>query len=234
MSESSSFFLDKLFQPSPDAMFGTADLFLAMGVSTLLCLVLANVYRYTHRGTSYSQSFIVTMFAMAICTAVVMMIIGSNIARAFSLVGALSIIRFRTAVKDPRDTGFLFLAMVAGMGCGTGFYLASISMTFFASMVLVTLYLTDFGLKQKLESIVRLTYRGDDETVVQIEAELGRAFDDFKLINRILDFGDEEKTNVYVVRPGRSTDSAAVERRLGEIAGVVNLALYESDQHSPF
>ena len=105
MSGDSSFFLEKLLQTPSTELFSTADVFLAMGISTLLCWVISQIYRMTHRGTSYSQSFIITMFAMAVCTAVVMMIIGSNIARAFSLVGALSIIRFRTAVKDPRDTG---------------------------------------------------------------------------------------------------------------------------------
>jgi uncharacterized membrane protein YhiD involved in acid resistance len=234
MNDYSGYFLDKLFQSSETELFGTADVFLAMTVSALLCFVLAQVYRYTHRGTSYSQSFLVTMFAMAVCTAVVMMIIGSNIARAFSLVGALSIIRFRTAVKDPRDTGYLFAAMIQGMGCGTGFYLASISLTAFVAVLMIVLYATDYGLKQKLESIVRVSYKSGDETLARIEHELERSFREFQLINRILDFGDDEETNVYVVRPGRSGQAKEIEQRLGSIEGVVNLSLYQSDQHAPF
>ena len=103
--DNQNYFLDQLFKPSATELFGPTDLFLAMTVAALLTFVLGSVYRYTHRGTSYSQSFLVTLFLMAVATSVVMMIIGSNIARAFSLVGALSIIRFRTAVKDSRDTG---------------------------------------------------------------------------------------------------------------------------------
>ena len=234
MNGESNTFLDKLLQPGPTDIFGTADIFLAMLVSTFLCFALAHVYRYTHRGTSYSQSFIVTMFAMAVCTAIVMMIIGSNIARAFSLVGALSIIRFRTAVKDPRDTGYLFASMVAGMGCGTGFYVAAISLTTFICALMVALYVTDFGLKQKLEKIIRLTYQPNSGALEEIETELRRSFRDFKLINRILDFGDEAETNVYVVRPGPSVSSKEVEERLGNIQGVMTLSLYESDQHNQF
>jgi uncharacterized membrane protein YhiD involved in acid resistance len=234
MNGESSQFLDRLLQPGTSEVFGTADIFLAMSVSTLLCLALSQVYRYTHRGTSYSQSFTVTMFAMAVCTAVVMMIIGSNIARAFSLVGALSIIRFRTAVKDPRDTGYLFATMVAGMGCGTGFYVAAISMTAFFCALMVTLYLMDYGLKQKLERVVRLTYRPEDDALQKIEAELDRSFREFKLINRILDFGDEAETNVYIVRPSPKTSSAEVEARLGRIEGLLSVSVYESDQHNPF
>jgi len=234
MSGDSSFFLDQLFQTPETELFSTADVFLAMTVSALLCFALAHVYRMTHRGTSYSQSFIVTMFAMAVCTAVVMMIIGSNIARAFSLVGALSIIRFRTAVKDPRDTGYLFAAMIAGMGCGTGFYVASISMTAFVSALMLVLYATDYGLKQRLENVVRITYRAGDDIVARIEGELEGCFSDVRLINRILDFGDGEETNVYVVSPSRKTEPGEIERRLAAVDGVVNLALYQSDQHAPF
>ena len=210
------------------------DLLLAMTVSALLCFVLANVYRYTHRGTNYSQSFIVTMFIMSVATSVVMMIIGSNIARAFSLVGALSIIRFRTAVKDARDTGYLFAAMIVGMGCGTDFYMASILMTAFVGALLVVLYATDYGIKQKLESIIRVTYKVEGNTLEKLESQLHESFPEFRLINRILDFGEDEETNVYVIRPGTNSSTRNMEERLRSVEGVVAVSLYQSDQHSPF
>ncbi|MBI4241880.1 MAG: DUF4956 domain-containing protein [Candidatus Rokubacteria bacterium] len=234
MMDNLEYFLDKLFQPSATEIFGVSDLLLAMTVSALLCFVLASVYRHTHRGTSYSQSFIVTLFLMAVATSVVMMIIGSNIARAFSLVGALSIIRFRTAVKDARDTGYLFAAMIAGMGCGTGFYLASITLTTFLAALMLILYATDYGIKSKLESIVRVTYRTDDSVLARIEQEIGQSFREFRLINRVLDFGDDRETNVYVVRPRSSSGSGEIEKRLRTIDGVVSLSIYQSDQHAPF
>jgi uncharacterized membrane protein YhiD involved in acid resistance len=234
MGEQMQYFLDKLFQPSETELFSAPDVFLAMAVAALLCFVLAQVYRYTHRGVSYSQSFMVTMFIMAVATSVVMMIIGSNIARAFSLVGALSIIRFRTAVKDSRDTGYLFAAMIVGMGCGTEFYLASICLTVFVSVLLIVLYVTDYGLKQKLESVMRVTYKPTDGVVEQIEAELEKSFREYKLINRILDFDEDAETNVYVVRPGSGSSPKLIEKGLSQVDGVVNIALYQSDQHAPF
>jgi len=226
--------IDQLFRPSDADLFGAADIFLAMFVSTLLAFALTQVYRHTHRGTSYSQSFLVTLFIMAIATSVVMMIIGSNIARAFSLVGALSIIRFRTAVKDARDTGYLFAAMIAGMGCGTQFYLAAVSMTAFISVLLLILHHVDYGLKQTLESVLRVTYRVEGDTLGRIERELEGSFGSFRLINRILDFGPDEETNVYVVGAGDDSDPRRIEERLRSIDGVVNLAIYQSDQHTPF
>lgn len=233
MNPEATTFLENLLRPSEVDLFGPLDLFAAMTVAALLSFVLSFTYRTTHRGTSYSQSFLVTMVIMAVATSVVMLIIGSNIARAFSLVGALSIIRFRTAVKDSRDTAFLFAAMIAGMGCGTGFYLASISMTLFLAVLLYALYVMDFGLKERLESIVRVTYRKTEGTLERIEEELDQSFKEVRLINRILDFGENEETNVYVVSPSEGS-AAESERRLQAIEGVVTLSMYQSDQHAPF
>jgi uncharacterized membrane protein YhiD involved in acid resistance len=234
MNEQPNYFLDQLFRPSETDLFTFPDIMLAMTVSALLTFVMASVYRFTHRGTSYSQSFLLTMFLMAVATAVVMMIIGSNIARAFSLVGALSIIRFRTPVKDPRDLAYLFTAVISGMGCGTGFYLASISMTAFVSSLALALYAFNYGIKGKLESILRVTYKVGSGTLEKIESQIKESFAEHKLINRILDFGDGIETNVYVVKPSRSTDAADIEETLKKVDGIEAISIYQSDQHAPF
>ena len=74
-----------------------ADIAVALVGAFLLCALVGCVYRITHRGVSYSQSYVQTLVLMGMVVALIMMIVGSNIARAFSLVGALSIIRFRNA-----------------------------------------------------------------------------------------------------------------------------------------
>ena len=234
MNESARDFFDQFFRTAERDIFTFSDIAMAMVLSALLTFVLAHVYRQTHRGTSYSQSFLATMFLMAVTTSVVMLIIGSNIARAFSLVGALSIIRFRTAVKDSRDTGYLFAAMVVGMGCGTQFYLASISMTVFVSALMLVLYVSDYGIKRKLESIVRVSYTTANGAADQIESVLGGSYKNVRRINRMLDVGDGQETDVYVVRQVRLSDAKQAEERLRKIDGVVNIATYESDQHAPF
>ena len=225
---------DQLFRTAESDIFTFTDITMSMVMSTLLTFVIAHVYRQTHRGTSYSQSFLVTMFLMAVTTSVVMLIIGSNIARAFSLVGALSIIRFRTAVKDSRDTGYLFASMVVGMGCGTQFYLASISLTVFVSALMLVLYVSDYGIKRKLESIVRVTYTTANGSANGIQSVLDSSYKDVRRINRMLDVGEGQETDVYVVRQATSSDAKEAESRLRAIEGVVTIAIYESDQHAPF
>ncbi len=78
------------------------------------------VYRGTHRALAVSFSFVNTLVLLSMIMCLVMMVIGNNIARAFGLAGAMSIIRFRTVVKDTRDTAFVFYALAAGMAAGTG------------------------------------------------------------------------------------------------------------------
>ena len=96
------------------------DIVINIIIAFILGVIISWIYRRTHRGYSYSNSFISTLTILSMVTAFVMMVIGNNIARAFSLVGALSIIRFRTAVKDTRDTAFVFLSLAVGMAVGTG------------------------------------------------------------------------------------------------------------------
>lgn len=105
---------------SGDALISWSAIIINLIIAFILGVVIAWIYRRTHKGYSYSGSFISTLTILSMVTAFVMMVIGNNIARAFSLVGALSIIRFRTAVKDTRDTAFVFLSLAAGMAVGTG------------------------------------------------------------------------------------------------------------------
>ena len=115
--------------------FGLVEVFVSLGLSFALCLMLAYFYRQSHRGLSYSVSFVHATILLGITVSVIMLIIGSNIARAFTLVGALSIIRFRNAVKDSRDVAFIFLTMAVGMAVGTGFYLTAVIFTLSASFM---------------------------------------------------------------------------------------------------
>lgn len=118
--------------------FSVGDIAISLALATALTIVIAFVYRATHRGISYSQSFAQTLVLLGILVSLIMLVIGSNIARAFTLVGALSIVRFRNAVKETRDVGFIFFAMAIGMATGTRFYLlATVATTVISLVVLV-------------------------------------------------------------------------------------------------
>jgi uncharacterized membrane protein YhiD involved in acid resistance len=124
--------------------------------SFVLSMLLAWAYKQTHRGLSYSTSFVHAMIIMGVTVSIIMLIIGSNIARAFSLVGALSIIRFRTAIKDPRDVAFIFMTMAVGMACGTGFILLGAAFTLFAIPMVYFLYRFDIGSMPTAEVLLKV------------------------------------------------------------------------------
>ncbi len=119
-------------------------------------MVIAWVYRATHQGTSYAQSFAQTLVIMGMVTLLIMLIIGSNIAHAFSLIGALSVIRFRNAVKETRDVGFMFLAVAVGMACGTRFYMLATFATAVFVVVLGLMHHLDVFNKRVTERILRV------------------------------------------------------------------------------
>ena len=82
-------------------------------------------YWFTHTGTAYSKKFNVSLMTLTILTATVMTVIGNNVALSLGMVGALSIVRFRTAIKDSRDTTYIFWAIIVGICCGVGDYLVA-------------------------------------------------------------------------------------------------------------
>ncbi len=138
--------IDQLALGQKDVLsfFSIWELLVSLALSFALCMMIAYVYRATHKGVSYSQSFVVTMIIVGVTVSVIMLIIGSNIARAFTLVGALSIIRFRNAVKETRDVGFIFLTMAVGMACGTRFYGTALIFTLVMSSMIYLMYALNF------------------------------------------------------------------------------------------
>ncbi|WP_271799393.1 DUF4956 domain-containing protein [Dietzia maris] len=103
--------------------FTAFDVAASLTLSFVLASLIGWVYRYTHQNVSYSQSYVQTLVIVGMVIALIMLVVGSNIARAFALVGALSVVRFRNAIKETRDVGFIFLVMAVGMAAGTRFYL---------------------------------------------------------------------------------------------------------------
>lgn len=101
------------------------DILLRVAVSVVLGLVIFLSYWLSHAGTIYSQKFNINLITLTVLTATVMTVIGNNIALSLGMVGALSIVRFRTAIKDARDTTYIFWAIICGICCGVGQFMAA-------------------------------------------------------------------------------------------------------------
>jgi uncharacterized membrane protein YhiD involved in acid resistance len=183
--------------------FTLLDVVAVFGLSLVLSLVVGWVYRTTHRGVSYSQSYVHTLVIFGTVVAFIMLVIGSNIARAFTLVGALSIIRFRHAVKEPRDIGFVFMVMAIGMACGTRFYVLAVFATLCLSAAVILMHKLGLFAKVIRERIliVRLPSEADYEAIL---ADVFRKFlEEFNLISieTVADGGFQEAVYSVVLTP---------------------------------
>ena len=129
---------------------------------------------------------------LTVVTCTVMLIIGDNIARAFSLVGALSIIRFRTPLKDPLDIGFVFYALVIGMAIGTKSYEIGFIASIVISALFVSVHKLKFGANQKIDYLIKLVKT--DEL-----GELKKYTSEITLVNMIKPGNSNEMEMTYMV-----------------------------------
>ena len=100
--------------------FSTLDVLLALGLSFVLGLFIFFIYKKTYQGVMYSDSFGISLISMSMITSLVIIAVTSNVVLSLGMVGALSIVRFRTAIKEPTDIAFLFWAIAVGIVLGAG------------------------------------------------------------------------------------------------------------------
>lgn len=144
-------------------IYNPEEVILNLLIAFFLGFIISLVYKKTHKGLSYSQSFVLTNIFVAVIVAMVIMVIGNNLARAFALVGALSIIRFRTVVKDTKDTAYIFWSLAAGMAAGTGSYFLAASGTTIITMIALVLNYTNYGSILKSEFIIQFRSKNDEK-----------------------------------------------------------------------
>ncbi|MBP1991605.1 DUF4956 domain-containing protein [Paenibacillus eucommiae] len=114
-------------------------------------------WTYMRTQTNYAQSFTLTMIVLPMIVAIIILLIGSNIARAFSLAGAFSIIRFRSAPGDPKDIAFVLFTMAAGLACGVGSFGYAVLFTLCLCALMFFLKAIKFGEKKAAQKMLKVT-----------------------------------------------------------------------------
>ncbi len=130
---------------------------LILASSIIIGLVISAVYLFTHRKDGYSQAFCVSLILLSPIVALVILLIGNNVARAFSLAGAFALIRFRSAPGDPKDIAFVFMSVVMGLACGMGYYAYAAVATAVILAVIVVLHLTNYAGKKSDTYTLKIT-----------------------------------------------------------------------------
>jgi uncharacterized membrane protein YhiD involved in acid resistance len=163
--------------------FSMADIAIALSLSFVLSACIGWVYRFTHRNVSYSQSYVQTLVILGMLIALIMLVVGSNIARAFALVGALSVVRFRNAIKETRDVGFIFLVMGVGMAVGTRFYTLGIVAAVAISLIIVVMYRFNWFALDVQRQVVKVQVPPDGNYTQAIQDVLIRFTTEFELVS---------------------------------------------------
>lgn len=146
------------------------DVLLNFLVAAVVGVVIFLSYRISHAGAAYSARFNVSLVMLTLVTTLVMNVIGNNIALSLGMVGALSIVRFRTAIKDPRDTAYIFWCIAVGICCGVSEYLiAGVGTAVIFGMMLI------FGFVQNNERYL-IIFRGGKECREKLETLVDERF----------------------------------------------------------
>ena len=197
------------------------EILLSFTCAVVLGAVIFVSYRFCHTGAVYSAKFNVSLWMMTLVTTLIMCVIGNNIALSLGMVGALSIVRFRTAIKDPRDTTYIFWAIAVGVCCGICDYLiAGIgSAVIFCMMVLIG------NVRGNDQYLLIVRTAGTPDTRVE---ELMQSYYQNKARLRVKNTASQQSEYIYELSASvlkKHGGSEEISNELYALAGVQNVNL---------
>lgn len=194
-----------------------------MTVALLVAVFIYFIYKFTFNGVTFNRNFGGTIFITTLVTAVIMMIIGSNLALSLGMVGALSIIRFRNAVKDSRDITFVFWSVAAGLAAGTGLYPVALLGTLFIGICVVIFGLTGFS-----DTGYLLVIRADSSLEHdRLSKTLNHYTKKFRM--RMKNTAEDSVEIIYELQFRKGADNAFVEK-VSQIQGVLSVNLVAKNE----
>ena len=217
--------LTSMFSQPPGASVALGDFVLRLLVAWLCGQMVGWFYARSHGVLSYSQNFVQSLVMLSMVITVIMSVVGDSLARAFGLAAALAIVRFRTPVKDSRDTTFLFLSVAIGMASGAGQLGLAALATLLIGTASVYLHWTGFGIRSKAEGLLRFRYTGEDEARQQIQTLLTQYSTTFELSASRLANREGLQEMVYDINLRDENNGDALVRALAQILGVTGVSL---------
>ncbi len=190
----------------------------------LVGFIIATVYKKTHKGLSYSSSFTFTLVLLTVSGSILMMIVGNSLARAFSLFGAFSIIRFRTAVKETRDIAFVFIALILGMAVGTNNYTIAVLSTAIISAGVYYMTKKRFGAISEIDHLLTFQFPQNASTK-SLFSVFTKYLDSHQLVN-LTSFQKQKTTEMtYNIKLKSSYKPQEFINQLKKIKGTDSLRL---------
>ena len=211
------------------------DVFTNMMVALVSGIIIALVYRFIYKGPSYSVTYVNSMVLLSLVTSLIMLVIGNNLARAFGLVGAMSIIRFRTAVRNVQDIVFIFFSLAVGMAAGVGLHIIALMGTVFISIVAIVLVTFNFGAPRKREYLLQVSLISTAENESKLESTLKKYCKKLQLVN-MKNLGEDSVEIFYHVNFKNREKSSELLRVLNGNDQILNVNLFfdEDDTDASF
>ena len=179
-------------------------------------------YRFSHSGAVYSPKFNASLWMLTVVTSMVMCVIGNNVALSLGMVGALSIVRFRTAIKDARDTAYIFWAVAAGICCGISDFTIAVSGS--AVLFLLMLVIGNSKANSRYLLIIRGAY--SEEGSADVEAAITGLFSDgVRLCVKNRSLGSMEYIYELSTKQAEQFRTQNGDRRLFAISGTESVNL---------
>ena len=210
------------------------DVVLNVLLAGFIGFIISLVYRYTHQGNAYSSSFVTVLIIITMITSIVIMVIGNNLARAFGLVGAMSIIRFRTVLKETRDIVFIFFALASGMAVGSGNHMIGVVGCIIISLVILILFYIKYGSVQLKEMLLKfwvIPEEGDRPVYMNVFDEY---LNKYSLLNvRSTRLGQFLELSFYVKIKKKGQYQSFITA-LGALEGIDKVSIVVSDSEDSF
>ncbi len=218
--------MELLHQLSKPGSAGLVSALLAIGMAFALAQLVSAVYIATFRGLSYSRSFVQGIPLGAIVTSMLMLAIGDSIAAGIGLAGGLSIVRFRTTMRDPRDMVFIFAGLGVGICCGLQAYPAAIGGTLMFCLGTLLLFGIHYGARKQFDGMLRLVAPANEATAEAISAALRKHTGHFVMVTMREAAQGDAFEHAYQVRIPNPDERPALLHAIDSIDGTTDVALH--------
>lgn len=202
------------------------DVAYASLLSFILGVAIAFTYMRSFNGLSYSRTFLQTLIYAPMLTAIAMQAVGDSVARGLGMMGAFSLLRFRTNIKDTRDMMFIFASLGAGLACGVYAYpIALVSTTFFALAVYVV-HSVPFSAESDFDAVLRLQVDNKPEKQTSVDQILKQNTRRFNLIS-MREMAQGERLDLsYQIKLQKKTSQAQIMSELGKVESLRDAHLF--------
>lgn len=192
--------LSDIFSSQAVSTLNAKTILTVMLACTLAGLLIALVYLFTSRSEGCSQSFCLTLVVLPVIISIIILLVGNSVARAFSLAGAFTIIRFRSAPGDPKDIAYVFFTLAAGLACGMGYIAYGILFTIVLCLIMLLLHAVNFASVSNSPMRLKITIPEDLNYKGLFDDTLSRYASHYRLTAvKTVDFGSLFELSYSVV-----------------------------------